>query len=316
MTREVMIASVQLPAFPAEKQGREIKDGNFQTAEHWLTLAGESGANIACLGEMFNIRGRTISQENFAHATEGDFEQTLERFGVIASHYQMAIIAPIYALMEGVPRNLATIIDKGGQLLGVYTKVHCTEDERRLGIVPGNEWPVFDLGFAKIGVEICHDNSFPESTRCLALNGAEIIFWPHVMEGWGEKYMEVMILSPAVHNGIIFVPACYGCDPGTAWRPGGMPLGRSSIVGPDATILADAGHHTGIALAKVDLDLPRVAHEFTRSGDFVWRKDMLMDRRPETYQAIVSPKPFLDPIAGQELKKTSPGNSSSNTPVS
>ena len=315
MTREVLIASVQLPAFSSAKQPSEVKQENFRAAEYWLRQAGETGAQIACLGEMFNIRGLELSRENFAQATAGDFKRTVEQFGAIARRHQMAIIAPIYAVIDSTPRNLALIITNQGHLLGEFAKVHCTEIERDLGIVSGNAWPVFDLGFAKIGVEICHDNSFPESARCLSLNGAEIIFWPHVMEGWGEKFMDVLILSPAVHNGIIFVPACYGCEPGTAWQPGGMPLGRSSVIGPDGTILSDAGHHTGLALAKVNLDLPRVAHEFTRNGDFVWRNDMLRDRRPETYQAIVAPQAYLEPIAGRDLKHT-PGDGNSAKPSS
>ena len=129
--------------------------------------------------------------------------------------------------------------------------------ERDLGIVPGESWPVFELDFGRIGVQICHDNSFPESARCLTLNGAEIIFWPHVMSGWGGEFMDILLRSPAIHNGIYHVPVCFGNQPGTAWRPG-MLIGRSSIIGPDGTICADAGRYPGIAMAWIDLDAPRV----------------------------------------------------------
>ena len=65
-----------------------------------------------------------------------------------------------------------------------------------------------------------------------------------------------------------------------------MMIGRSSIIGPAATIIADAGRHQGIAIAQVDLGAPRLANCFTRDGDHVWQDDMLNDRRPESYDSL------------------------------
>ncbi|MCZ7545631.1 MAG: hypothetical protein M5R40_19865 [Anaerolineae bacterium] len=122
-----------------------------------------------------------------------------------------------------------------------------------------------------------------------------MIFWPHVMGGWGGEFMDVLLRSPAVHNGVYHVPACFGCGRDRAWRPG-MLIGRSSIIGPDGMIAADAGRHVGMAIARIDLDAPRLAADFTRSGDYVWRVDMLNDRRPDTYTPITRPHAPSDPI--------------------
>jgi predicted amidohydrolase len=221
--------------------------------------------------------------------------EALRRFGSIARRHRMAIIAPILAVLDDVVRNAALVLDGRGRLLGHYFKVHCTEAERSYGVVPGDTWPVFEVAGARIGVQICHDNSFPESARCLALNGAEIIFWPHVMSGWGGEFMDILLRAPAIHNGVHHVPVCYGCPTGRAWMPG-MLLGRSSIIGPDATILADAGRHPGIAITTIDLAAPRVAACFTRDGDWVWQTDMLNDRRPETYAAFTRPVRRQSPV--------------------
>jgi predicted amidohydrolase len=192
---------------------------------------------------------------------------------------------PAAVLLDGTPRNAALLLNRSGALDGVFCKVHCTEMERALGIVPGGEWATFPLDFGRVGIQICHDNSFPESARCLALGGAEIVFWAHTMSGWGDEFMDVLARAPAIHNGIYHVPVCFGVASGAAWRPG-MLIGRSSIIAPDGMILADAGREVGIALARVDLDAPRIAHDFTRSGEHVWRDDMLRDRRPDTYSPI------------------------------
>lgn len=285
MSREVTIAAVQLPAVPTGTTHAEIRASNFSAAEYWLEQAGTRGADIACLGETFNILSMSLTHETLPAAIDGVLNQALDRVGAIARRHQMHVIAPLAALLDGTPRNAAVILNRSGEMLGLYCKVHCTESERALGIVPGSEWPTFSLDFGRIGVQICHDNSFPESARCLALNGAEIIFWPHTMSGWGDGFMDVLTRAPAIHNAIHHVPVCYGVDPKQAWRPG-MLIGHSGIVAPDGISVADAGRQTGVALARIDLDAPRIAHDFTRSGEYIWRDDMLQDRRPETYTPI------------------------------
>jgi hypothetical protein len=68
-----------------------------------------------------------------------------------------------------------------------------------------------------------------------------------------------------------------------------MMIGRSSIIRPDGTVAADAGRAEGLAIATIDLDAPRIARDFSRHGDHIFRTDMLNDRRPETYGALVRP---------------------------
>ena len=63
-------------------------------------------------------------------------------------------------------------------LIGIQRKVHASHDEF-FRFRQAYEWHVFDLGFCKAGVLICHDSSFFESWRVLALLGAEVILAPH-----------------------------------------------------------------------------------------------------------------------------------------
>lgn len=305
MAREITIAATQLPNVRIGSTNADKRAHNLQTAEAWLDKAGGLGADVACVGEACNAIGLEITRENLRIEIEGAVEETIARLGTVARRHRMAVIAPIWGLVDGVPRNVALVLDQRGQCVGRYFKVHLTENERGLGLVPGDEWPVFDLDFGRIGIEICHDNSFPESARCLTLNGAEAIFWPHVMSGWGGEFMDVLLRSPAIHNGIHFVPVCYGCPPSQAWRPG-MMIGRSSIIAPDGTILADAGRHPAIALARVDLDARRIAADFTRAGDYVWQVDMLNDRRPETYTPLVRPAERTSPVAPADNVEEAP----------
>ena len=293
MKRPVTIAAVQLPSVAPGKSNAARQRANFALAAAWLDDAGRRGADIACIGETFNVLGCKLTRANAPALIRRAWADTVKRFSPIARKHRMALIIPILALVEGLVRNVAVVFDARGRVLGGYRKVHTIENEEAYGTVPGDHWPVFALAGARVGIQICHDNSFAESARCLALNGAEIVFWPHVMSGWGDEFMDVLLRAPAIYNGIHHVPVCFGCPPEKAWMPG-MLLGRSSIIRPDGTFAADAGRHPGIALATIDLAAPRVATQFTRPGDWVWKIDMFNDRRPDTYG------PFTRPLVPQK----------------
>ena len=295
MKRPFTIAAVQLPSSASGRSNVARQRANFALAETWLNDAGKRGADIACIGETFNVLGVKLTRRNTPALVRRAMAETIRRFAPLARRHRMALIIPILALLDGKVRNVAVVFDAKGRVVGHYFKVHCIENERAYGTVPGDTWPVFKVAGTRIGVQICHDNSFPESARCLAMNGAEIIFWPHVMGGWGGEFMDILLRAPAIHNGVHFVPVCFGCPPDRAWRPG-MLIGRSSIIGPDATIIADAGRHPGIALATIDLAAPRVAHWFTRANDWIWKIDMQNDRRPDTYAALTRPVKAQKPV--------------------
>ncbi len=295
MKRPLTLAAVQLPSSAPGKSNAARQRANFALAETWLHDAGRRGADIACIGETFNVLGAKLTRRNVPPLVRRALADTTRRFAPIARRHKMAIIAPILAVVDGIVRNVAVVFDPKGRVVGHYCKVHCIENEKAYGVVPGDTWPVFELCGAKVGIQICHDTSFPESARCLTMNGAEIIFWPHVMSGWGGEFMDILLRAPAIHNGVHFAPVCFGCPPEKSWMPG-MLLGRSSIIAPDAMILADAGHHPGIALATIDLAAPRIAQCFTRMGDWVWKIDMANDRRPDTYAPLIRPVKRRKPV--------------------
>ncbi|MBA7494779.1 Formamidase [subsurface metagenome] len=286
MSRKIIVSSIQLPApdYPPDTLPEQIKNNNLENALKWLKIAGERKCDIVCLGEIFTTVGIS-DKHDCSEQAEDIAGPVLEKLSRVAREYKMYIIAPVLAECEDVIRNTALIIDRKGDLAGQYHKVHCTQSERSRGVVPGDEFKVFDLDFGRIGIMICHDNSFPESARVLTLKGAEIIFWPHVQGGWGEVAWEAVLRSRAVDNGIYLVSSSYGVPDGKAWRPG-MIQARTAVVSPDGLIISEAGRKIGVVSAELDLDKPRIIHDFTLSGDHDFKKDMLADRRPGTYKKI------------------------------
>ena len=74
---------------------------------------------------------------------------------------------------QGAIRNVAYLLGRDGSHVGTYVKV--TSD---LYHTPGNDLPVFETDFGRLGILICADRRWPENARCLRLAGAEIIFNP------------------------------------------------------------------------------------------------------------------------------------------
>lgn len=285
MTRPVAIAALQLPARVEGGSPREQKAFRLAQIERWLRAAGQASADIACVGEAANTSGidvPTTDAEIFEEAYNGP---TADLARGIAREHRMSVILPIDARLGGRVQNLALVIDRSGSIVGHYAKVHPTRGEMARGIVEGDDFPVFDLDFGRVGVVICHDLSFPESTRVLGLRGAEVIFWPNWWSGWGEELCSAVIKSRAIDNAAYLVTVSYGQTLGRAWRPGQV-LGRSGVIGPDGLVLSSAGRYVGMSLATVDLDQPRLAHSFTWSDEHEFRADMLADRRPRAYRLI------------------------------
>jgi beta-ureidopropionase len=289
VARPVTISAVQLPSYREGETDAEKRESNIAKACEMLEQAGRRGSDIACLGETFTVMGIQIDERNLREKLEPVPGEVGERAGEIARRHSMYVIAPVWGLVDDTPRNVALIIDREGEICGMYFKVHPTDIELDYGIIAGDDWPVFELDFGRIGVHICHDNSFPEGARCLALNGAEIIFWPHVQSAWGGMAWDITLRSRAIDNGVYHVSACYGVEGNRAWRPG-MLVGRSGIVRPDGLIAAEAGRYADIATATVDLDLPRIVHGFARGGEHYYWIAAQVNRRPDSYGAITAPR--------------------------
>lgn len=287
MTREVTVAAIQPPNVRHGADDRARKASNISIVLDLMSRAAIQQPDLICLPETFQTNGLQLDADTalaFADEEGGDLSSLLCQFALDNS---VNIVAPVLGKHDGVVRNVAWVISRNGEHIGRFFKVHLTSPEHiDYGIEPGDEWPVFDLDFGKIGVMICHDNSFPESARCLMLSGAEIICWPHVQSGWGDIEWDITLRSRAIDNTVYVLSSCYGVQPGDAWRPG-MMVGRSSLIAPDGTILADRGRQPGILVADIDLDHVHLKHEFGFHGDNNCKEIILSARRPGVYGRLV-----------------------------
>jgi predicted amidohydrolase len=166
--------------FPSIERNREYVLG-------LLDLALTQKPDLVCLPETFT----TVSvQAGLLDAlVEPVPGPTTEAVARRAREHNSYVICPIKTLRKGVPLNSAVVLDRSGEILGIYDKVHpvTTSSDYTVfegGLLPGPiDPPVFDLDFGRIGIQICFDTGFPETWQALADKGARVVFWPSAYNG-------------------------------------------------------------------------------------------------------------------------------------
>ena len=137
-----------------------------------------------------------------AEPLEGPTFQLLSRWSK-ANHCYTAI-----SIHERAPEglyNTAFIVGRQGELVGRYRKCNLTWGEsHNMGILPGHDYPVFELDFGKVGMEICWDMWFGEASRALRLNGAEVILLPIAGDGI-VPHRDHVWPARALENGVYLV---------------------------------------------------------------------------------------------------------------
>ncbi len=261
-----------------------------------LDEAGEMGSDLVCLYEFVWIHGG--EPEKVAEMT-AKARENLAKVAAKAKQWKMYVL--IAGVIDRLERNEAILYDREGQEVGRYYKMVRTHDEQ----ICGEETPILETDFGRIGVRICADEAHVEIDRCYGVKGADILCTP--TQSWGSDALRRNLrdISRAMDAGFFLVE----CNsPSTEIRH------RSVIIEPTGAIIA-ASHHAraSIVSAVVDLDedrpkryirewtpyepkgylpqyqpteLPKVANDL--------RETILRQRRPELYQVLAPQPPESD----------------------
>jgi predicted amidohydrolase len=179
-------------------------------------------------------------------------------------------------------RNSAVLVGPGG-LVGCYRKSHIACIGLDRFTVPGDgPYVVHDTPIGRIGLEICYDWRFPEISRVLALEGAEIIVHPTNSPVQARDVADYMTRARAAENAVFFLTAnrC-GSERGTAF------FGWSQVVDPAGRRVAQAGDEETVLVADLDLELARA--KTRRPGDGGYQVRLFEDRRPDLYGPVTRP---------------------------
>ena len=157
---------------------------NITEAEARIREAAAQGAQIILLPELFENR-YFCQERNYAYynmATSVEENPAINRLREVAREWKVVLPVSFYEKDGNVTYNSVAIIDADGSILGVYRKTHIPDDhfyQEKFYFTPGNTgFRVWDTAYGRIGVGICWDQWFPEAARCMALMGAQLLFYP------------------------------------------------------------------------------------------------------------------------------------------
>lgn len=146
--------------------------------------------------------------------------------GKLARSKSSYVVAGVIELEGATVYNTAVLIDRRGNLVGKYSKVHLPRQEVEGGMTPGNDYPVFQTDFGTVGLMICYDVFFADPARALTLKGSELLLMP--IEGG----VEPLGRARAIENRVFLAAA------GSTNYP-------TYILDPDGEILAEGAGSRG-----------------------------------------------------------------------
>jgi len=166
---------------------------NLARAAGKIREAAARGAQIISLHELFHGEYfcRTEDPELF-NMSEPVPGPTTELLAQIAKEKKVALVVSVFERRApGVYHNSCAVLDADGSFLGKYRKMHIPDDPlyyEKFYFTPGDlGFPNFDTRYARIGVQICWDQWYPEGSRITALGGAQVIFIRPVSAGIRTK---------------------------------------------------------------------------------------------------------------------------------
>ncbi len=222
---------VRVAAIHHRPRNMENSSQSRKSFEPHIIRAGEKGADIVCLPEGITIVGTSL---NYVEVSESIPGPSTEYLGRLAREHEMYIVAGIYEREGPVVYNTSILIGRDGMLKGKYRKTTLPREEIDGGITPGNEFPVFDTDFGRIGMMICWDVFFPEVSREISLKGAEIIFMPI----WGGDI--TLSKARAIENQIYLVSSTYDM--------------KTGIFDKTGKLIVEGTEDNPVAIADIDLN--------------------------------------------------------------
>jgi predicted amidohydrolase len=159
---------------------------NIEAVRALLEAACALRPDIVCLPETFASTGVVYQgAEEVAQPVPGPITDVAAG---AARRHSTYVICPLLEERGGRVYNSAVLIDRRGQVAGVYEKIHpvtSRSDYTMLehGVIPGSEAKVFETDFGRLGILICFDINWPKEWAELKRRGAEIVFWPSAYSG-------------------------------------------------------------------------------------------------------------------------------------
>ena len=284
MMRKVVVAATQMSC-------TWDREATLAKAEKLVREAALKGANIILLQELFETP-YFCQRHDFEYmdlATTPEENPAVKRFQEVAKELDVVIPVSFFERAGNAAFNSIAIIDADGTVLGKYRKTHIPDGmpyAEKFFFTPGDTgFKVWKTKYGTIGVGICWDQWCPEAARCMALLGAEILFYPTaigsepVLQTDSKPHWQRCMQGHAAAN-IMPVVASNRIGHEVQKDSEMTFYGSSFIADETGGLVAEADRETeGVITAEFDLDA--IAQKRREWGVF-------RDRRPEMYGTLLT----------------------------
>lgn len=228
---------VRLAAVHYRPSGGKTPLDNCRQFAPLISRAAEQRADLVVLPETLTFCGSGRQMSDCAEPVPGP---ATDYFGALAKQHGLYLVAGLVERDGHLCYNVGVLLGPDGALAGKYRKVCLPRGEIEAGIMPGDQYPVFETRFGKLGLMVCYDGFFPEVARQLTVRGAEVIAWPV----WGCN--PHLASARACENHVYVVSSTYE-DLSREWMITG-------VFGRDGAALAKAEKFGTVVVAEVDLN--------------------------------------------------------------
>lgn len=190
--------------------------------------------DLIVLPEAFMKIGGDVANPNWWTLTQ----RMLSELRRLAKEMRCYIVAPLYEPYRDDPvlrYNCVFLLDRQGELVGKYRKVHTVVEESTVShVVPADEIPVFDTDFGRIGFQTCFDIGWREGWKELADKGARLVVWTAAYDGGN-------LLNTYAAYHMYYVVSSVRTD-------------HAQIIDLTGRAIAEGARWNGLAMATVDLE--------------------------------------------------------------
>lgn len=265
-------------------------DENIAKGEALVKQAAEKGANAILLQELFAGYYWCKDQDPkyFSWAEPYPTSRVLQHFSTVAK--QLGVVLPIsyFEKAGNAHFNSLAMIDADGTIMDNYRKMHIPDGhgyQEKFYFSPGDTgFKVWDTKFGRMGAAICWDQWFPEAARILALQGAEVIYYPTAIgsepqdPNWDSREHWQRVMQG--HSGANMVPVVASNRIGTEQgETCGITFYGSSFITDPFGAKVQEMDKTSEGVICQEFDLDKIAKQRASWGLF-------RDRRPEYYGRI------------------------------
>jgi len=289
MGKTIRIGAVQGARTTISHKVAGVEEAMKQVDKNLDVLVGQaeeaagSGCAIAAFGEdtLGTIQWEAGHWDEVAGLLVPAEQAMLERMGRVAAKHGMSIIVCNDCADGADVYNTSILIGPDGNEIGRYHKVNLPIHEQAR--TRGDSFPVFEVpGVGTVGMCICYDLVFPETTRALALAGADLVF--HLTMGGasvaGPEASLACTKARAAENYLYLV---------VAWRGN-----HSLILSPKAEILASGKDNPGeLVIADIDPTSGREAGDAHGGSTPDFRARLFRERVPSAYGILTEENPAI-----------------------